>query len=65
MMVKCVDCNRERSEKYMEQAVFRDPYWIARDVPAGVYRCASRAACRRARKESRNDYANGHTYDRT
>lgn len=49
MMVECVKCRRERSGKYMVEAVFPTPPHDG----AGVYRCSSNESCKKARKVCR------------
>lgn len=61
---RCIKCARIRDKKYMVQAVFPG-FVTALNEPVDVWKCAANESCKQARKEARNDYANGHTYDRT
>jgi len=51
MMVDCIKCGRRRSEKYMQQAVFRD--FMGDEKIPGIYKCASSQSCKQARKACR------------
>ena len=46
-MVECVKCHRYRSEKFMQEAVFRS---FVGDEGVGIWRCASTESCKKARK---------------
>lgn len=51
----------------MQEAVFRHPYWEIHDEGVGIWRCATSQSCKQEckRRRKEEDYANGHTYDRT
>lgn len=51
MQVKCIKCGRERSESYMQQAVFR--MFIQDEPVPGIYKCTSSASCKGARKAAK------------
>lgn len=54
-LVVCAKCGRQRSDAYMQEAVFRHPYWEVHDERVGIYRCSSSASCKAERKRLRKD----------
>ena len=47
-MVNCLDCERERSEKHMTEAIFPDT-----GKGSGAWHCSNRESCRQERKRRR------------